>query len=107
MPPAVVAAERARREPSVIREAFEAAYSASFSRLLPGLSIRIDVAACRPAIGRRPAFDFSAFGPEAAEAIAGAKLGREGGGSTVAGATWASYAQLMLPEGAVIAGPPS
>ena len=40
---------------SMIRKAFETAYLASFSRLLPGLAIRI-VSLRVAAIGRRPAF---------------------------------------------------
>ena len=46
-----------------IRGAFEAAYLASFSRLLPGIAVRI-VSLRVAAIGRRPAFDFSAFTPK-------------------------------------------
>src|SRR5436190_3686472 len=49
----------------VVRTAFEQAYSASFSRLLPGLAVRI-VSLRVAAIGRRPAFDFSVFSPDAA-----------------------------------------
>src|SRR5262249_37454188 len=46
----------------LVRRAFEQAYSASFSRLLPGLAVRI-VSLRVAAIGRRPAFDFSVFAP--------------------------------------------
>ena len=48
---------------NAIREAFEVAYLASFSRLLPGIAMRI-VSLRVSAIGRRPAFDFSAFAPK-------------------------------------------
>jgi N-methylhydantoinase A len=47
---------------SMIRRAFEQAYSASFSRLLPGLAIRI-VSLRVTAIGRRPHFDFAICAP--------------------------------------------
>src|SRR5262245_12863586 len=46
----------------MVRSAFEAAYLASFSRLLPGIPARI-VTLRVAAIGRRPAFDFSIFAP--------------------------------------------
>ena len=49
---------------SMIRRAFEQAYSASFSRLLPGLAIRI-VSLRVTAIGRRPHFDFAICAPNA------------------------------------------
>jgi N-methylhydantoinase A len=48
----------------MIRRAFEQAYSASFSRLLPGLAIRI-VSLRVTAIGRRPHFDFAICAPSA------------------------------------------
>ena len=48
---------------NMVRAAFEAAYLASFSRLLPGLAMRI-VSLRVAAIGRRPAFDFSVFAPD-------------------------------------------
>jgi N-methylhydantoinase A len=47
---------------NTVRRAFEAAYLGSFSRLLPGLGIRI-VSLRVAAIGRRPKFDFSVFAP--------------------------------------------
>jgi len=59
---------------SVVRKAFEASYSASFSRLLPGLAIRI-VSLRVAAIGRRPAFDFSVFAPDATTSLGKAKTG--------------------------------
>ena len=46
-----------------IRRAFEAAYLSSFSRLLPGIAMRI-VSLRVSAIGRRRKFDFSAFTPK-------------------------------------------
>jgi len=89
---------------SVVRKAFEAAYSASFSRLLPGLAVRI-VSLRVAAIGRRPAFDFSVFTPDASASLAGAQTGSrqvwfDGGWRETS-----VWARLALPAGAVIEGP--
>jgi N-methylhydantoinase A len=89
---------------SVVRKAFEAAYSASFSRLLPGLSVRI-VSLRVAAIGRRPAFDFSVFTPDASASLESAKTGSrqvwfDGGWRETS-----VWARLALPAGAVIEGP--
>ena len=59
---------------SMVRSAFEAAYLASFSRLLPGLAMRI-VSLRVAAIGRRPAFDFSVFAPEPSASLEKARRG--------------------------------
>ena len=84
-----------------IRRAFEAAYLASFSRLLPGIAMRI-VSLRVAAIGRRPAFDFSAFTPEpSAEPRQGTRRVWFDGG-------WRDtpiWARLELAAGATIAGP--
>jgi N-methylhydantoinase A len=87
-----------------VRAAFEAAYSASFSRLLPGLSVRI-VSLRVAAIGRRPAFDFSVFTPDASASLEDAKTGSrqvwfDGGWRETS-----VWARLALPAGAVIEGP--
>jgi N-methylhydantoinase A len=58
---------------SMVRSAFGAAYLASFSRLLPGLAMRI-VSLRVAAIGRRPAFDFSVFAPAASASLDKARL---------------------------------
>jgi N-methylhydantoinase A len=89
---------------SVVRKAFEAAYSASFSRLLPGLAVRI-VSLRVAAIGRRPAFDFSVFTPDASASLKGAQTGSrqvwfDGGWRETS-----VWARLALPAGAVIEGP--
>jgi N-methylhydantoinase A len=91
---------------AMVRSAFEAAYLASFSRLLPGLAIRI-VTLRVAAIGRRPALDFSVFAPapSASASLENARLGArpvwfEGG--------WRDtgiWARLDLPAGASIRGP--
>ncbi len=88
----------------VIRQAFEAAYLASFTRLLPSLAIRI-VSLRVSAIGRRPAFDFSAFTPGPSASREKARLGTrrvwfDGGwrDTTI-------WARLDLPAATTIAGP--
>ena len=90
---------------AMIRSAFETAYLASFSRLLPGLPMRI-VSLRVAAIGRRPAFDFSVFASEPFR-IARQRPGADHDqcGSMAAGATTDIWARLDLPAGAMIAGP--
>jgi N-methylhydantoinase A len=88
----------------MIRAAFDAAYSAAFSRLLPGIATRI-VSLRVAAIGRRPAFDFKVFAPGPAASLAKAALGSrqvwfDGG--------WREtriWSRLDLPAGAVIEAP--
>jgi N-methylhydantoinase A len=88
----------------MISTAFEAAYSASFSRLLPGIATRI-VSLRVAAIGRRPAFDFKVFAPDPAASLAKAALGSrqvwfDGG--------WREtriWSRLDLPAGARIEAP--
>jgi N-methylhydantoinase A len=88
----------------VIRTAFEAAYCASFSRLLPGIPIRI-VTLRVAAIGCRRAFDFSVFAPDASASLEKAQLGARqvwfDGGWRNTGI----WARLHLPAGTVINGP--
>jgi N-methylhydantoinase A len=89
---------------SIIRTAFDQAYAAAFGRLLPGIPVRI-VSLRTAAIGRRPAFDLSAFAP-----AAGASLEKAANGSRQvwhAGAWHETrvWSRLDLPAGAVIEGP--
>src|SRR5207253_10335501 len=49
---------------AMIRQAFEAAYQAQFSRKLPGIPVKI-VTLRTTAIGRRPHFDLAALAPSA------------------------------------------
>ena len=88
----------------MVRSAFEAAYLASFSRLLPGLAMRI-VSLRVAAIGRRPAFDFSVFAPDPSASLDKARLGSRpvwfDGGWRDTGV----WARLDLPVDAKIAGP--
>ncbi|MGF9757493.1 hydantoinase/oxoprolinase family protein [Microvirga sp. 0TCS3.31] len=89
---------------SIVREAFERAYQASFSRLLPGVPAKI-VNLRTAAVGRRPHFDLSALAPEAFASMEKARLGSrpvwfDGGWHDTA-----IYARLDLPVGAVVHGP--
>jgi N-methylhydantoinase A len=88
----------------LVRAAFETAYMAAFSRLLPGIPVRI-VSLRTAAIGRRPQFDFAVFAPDATASLAHAARGRrriwfDGGWreATV-------WQRLALPVGAAIDGP--
>ena len=88
----------------MVRSAFEAAYLSSFSRLLPGLVMRI-VSLRVAAIGRRPAFDFAVFTPDPSASLEKGRLRSrpvwfEGG--------WREtevWARLELPVDARILGP--
>ncbi|MDU6828653.1 MAG: hydantoinase/oxoprolinase family protein, partial [Bradyrhizobium sp.] len=87
-----------------VRKAFETAYQKSFSRLLPGVPIKI-VNLRTAAIGVRPRFDLSALAPDD-----NADLGKARRGSREVwfdGKWWATaiYARLDLPVGSDIAGP--
>jgi N-methylhydantoinase A len=87
-----------------VRKAFETAYQKSFSRLLPGVPIKI-VNLRTAAIGVRPRFDLSALAPDAGADLMKARLGsRE---VWFDGRWWATaiYARLDLPVGSDIAGP--
>jgi N-methylhydantoinase A len=87
-----------------VRAAFEIAYSASFSRLLPGIPVRI-VSLRSAAIGRRPPFDFSVFAPAPGKALDAARRGTRGiwfGGARIDAAIWS---RRDLPADAAIAGP--
>ena len=88
----------------VIRAAFEQAYRASFSRLLPGIPIRL-VSLRTAAIGRRPKFDLSVFAPDAAASKDSAYRGTrqvwiEGGWRETA-----IWSRLDLPVGDVVRSP--
>jgi len=88
----------------IVRTAFDKAYTAAFGRLLPGIPVRI-VSLRTAAIGRRPHFDLSAFGPGPEASMQNAAKGTrkvwfDGG--------WHHtrvWSRLDLPEGAVIEAP--
>ena len=89
---------------ALVREAFEQAYQTSFSRLLPGLAIRI-VTLRTAAIGRRPAFDLASLAPREGTTLDSAR--REPrqvwfGGAWHETSVWS---RLDLPVGTVIKGP--
>lgn len=89
--------------PDIVRRAFETAYGRAFSRLLPGIGVRI-VSLRTTALGRRPRFDLAALAPrggDAASARRGTRLVWFSGGWHEA----AILERLALPIGAEIAGP--
>jgi N-methylhydantoinase A len=89
---------------TMIRAAFEAAYLASFGRLLPGLPARV-VSLRVAAIGRRPPFDFSVFAPDAGASVAAARRGCRPVWFDGGRCDTSVFARLDLPVGAHIAGP--
>jgi N-methylhydantoinase A len=89
---------------TIVRLAFEAAYSRAFSRLLPGIPARI-VNLRTAAIGRRPAFDLMALAPARDATIENAARGFR---PVYFDGEWrqaAIHDRLALPVGAEIAGP--
>ncbi len=89
---------------SIIMASFESAYAKAFSRLLPGIPVRI-VNLRTAAVGRRPAFDLKALAPSADSTSEAAKLGTrpvwfDGGWHEAS-----IWDRLALPVGAVINGP--
>jgi N-methylhydantoinase A len=102
--PLPMTGERPAVSEQLVREAFEGAYLASFSRLLAGLPIRI-VTLRVAAIGRRPEFDFSIFAPYRSASLDKARRGSrrvwfEGGWREAS-----VWARLELPIDARIDGP--
>jgi N-methylhydantoinase A len=90
--------------PEVVRAAFDRAYLVAFSRLLPGLPVRI-VSLKTAAIGRRPQFDLAALASTCGESLEAARRGTR--------PVWFSgrwhdatiWSRLDLPVGAAIDGP--
>jgi N-methylhydantoinase A len=89
---------------AAVRAAFEQAYSAAFSRLLPGIPVRI-VSLRSAAIGRRPAFDLAAFAPEPDASLAKAERGTRQVFFEGAWHETRVWSRLDLPAGAVIEAP--
>ncbi|WP_315718747.1 MULTISPECIES: hydantoinase/oxoprolinase family protein [unclassified Bradyrhizobium] len=87
-----------------VRKAFETAYQKSFSRLLPGVPIKI-VNLRTAAIGVRPRFDLATLAPDSSADLGKAKLGSRN--AWFDGQWWdtAIYARLDLPVGTEVAGP--
>ncbi|HEX8663353.1 MAG TPA: hydantoinase/oxoprolinase family protein [Beijerinckiaceae bacterium] len=88
----------------MVRAAFERAYQASFSRLLPGIPARI-VNLRTTATGRRPHFDLAALAPGAEASVEAARRGTRPVWFDGAWHEAAVYDRLALPVGAVIDGP--
>ncbi|WP_372394979.1 hydantoinase/oxoprolinase family protein [Azospirillum sp. HJ39] len=89
---------------ATIRAAFERAYQASFSRLLPGVGAKI-VNLRTAAIGRRPHFDLATLAPRDGTSVEGAYAGSRPVWFDGAWHETAIYNRLDLPVGAVIQGP--
>ena len=88
----------------MIRSAFEAAYLTSFSRLLPGLPMRI-VSLRVAAIGRRPGFDFAVFAPDASASLDKAARGTRRVWFAGGFRDTTIWSRLDLPADARIEGP--
>lgn len=102
--PVAVAEGRTGVTREIVQAAFERAYQASFSRLLPGVPARI-VNLRTAAIGRRPRFDLALLAPGPDASLERARLGSrpvwfDGGWRETA-----IWARLDLPVGSRIAGP--
>jgi N-methylhydantoinase A len=89
---------------AVVRTVFEAAYQTAFSRLLPGLPVRI-VSLRTAAIGRRPHFDLAALAPGEGASMQAAACGVRPVFFDGAWRETAVFARLDLPVGTEIAGP--
>jgi N-methylhydantoinase A len=102
--PLAVTGETVAAGEAVIRTAFEAAYTAAFSRLLPGIPVRI--ATLRAvAMGRRPRIDLAMLSPGADASLAAARTGSRRVWFDGAWHEAAVYARLSLPVGAHVPGP--
>ncbi len=89
---------------TIVREAFDRAYAAAFGRLLPGIPLRI-VSLRTAAIGRRPAFDLTAFAPGADASMEKAAKGSRPVWFDGAWHETRVWSRLDLPVGAVIEAP--
>ena len=88
----------------MVRAAFERAYQASFSRLLPGIPARI-VNLRTTATGRRPHFDLAALAPRADASVEAARRATRPVWFDGAWHEAAVLDRLALPVGAIIDGP--
>lgn len=89
---------------AAIGKAFDKTYEAAFSRLLPGIPTRI-VSLRTAAVGRRPAFDLTAFAPGADASLPKAEKGAR---KVFHGGAWHDakvWSRLDLPVDAMIEGP--
>lgn len=86
-----------------IEAAFDAAYAATYGRLLPG-GVRRVMNLRTAVIGRRPKFDLGSLAPEGGD-VASARLGTRAVHFDTAWHETTIYDRLALPVGAEIAGP--
>ncbi len=89
---------------AAIRRAFDQAYSAAFSRLLPGLLIGI-MSLRATAIGKRPAFDAAVFSPQASASLEKARVNAREVWFDDGWHQTPIWSRLELPAGSIIAGP--
>jgi N-methylhydantoinase A len=87
-----------------VRQAFEAAYSQAFSRLLPGIGVKI-VNLRTTAIGQRPAFDLAMLAPKAGGTLEAARRGERDVWFDGTFHATPIFARLELPVDARMAGP--
>ena len=87
-----------------IRSAFETAYRAKYSRLLPGIPVKI-VSLRTTAIGRRPKFDLTVLAPETGLSMDGASRGTRPVWFHGAWCEASVWSRRDLPVGSVVAGP--
>jgi N-methylhydantoinase A len=88
----------------IVRTSFERAYLAAFSRLLPGLAVKI-VSLKTTAIGRRPYFDLATLASTCADSLGAA---RRGSRPVWFAGRWHDatiWSRLDLPVGAAVTGP--
>ena len=88
----------------VVQTAFDTAYAQSFSRLLPGIPVRI-VNLRTTAIGRRPKFDLRALAPDKDANVAAARRGTRPVWFDGRWHETAVWERLDLPAGTTINGP--
>jgi len=89
---------------AIVQKAFETAYARAFSRLLPGIPVRI-VNLRTTASGRRPPFDLAALAPGPDASLAAARRGTRPVWFDGAWHQTSIWDRLSLPVGATIEGP--
>jgi N-methylhydantoinase A len=90
--------------PAIVRESFERAYLTAFSRLLPGLAVKI-VSRKTAVIGRRPQFDLATLASTCGESLEAARRGTRPVWFAGHWHDTAIWSRLELPVGATIDGP--
>jgi N-methylhydantoinase A len=102
--PVTLSADGTGVSEQIVRAAFDKTYAAAFGRLLPGIPVRI-VSLRTAAIGRRPHFDLSAFGPGPDASLEKAAKGTRRVWFDGAWHDSSVWSRLDLPEGALIEAP--